>query len=48
MRPRGVRLAGVEWRCIRCAARGIGLTVEDATRLVIEHSQKVHPEEGEA
>lgn len=45
MRPRTIQITGVRWRCIRCAASGIGLDLDEATVLVIRHSQKVHPEE---
>lgn len=38
----------VRWRCIRCAASGVGVTLDDATNRLIEHNKKVHPEEGEA
>jgi hypothetical protein len=37
----------VRWRCIRCAAGGVGLNVDDATVRVIRHNQKVHAEEDE-
>lgn len=37
----------VRWRCIRCAAGGVGLNVDDATVRVIRHNQKVHTEDYE-
>lgn len=44
MRPRGVQVRSVRWRCCLCPADGHGWDVADAWARFDEHYLKVHYE----